>query len=410
MRTSIGIFVLLSSLITSAASAQSGGGTAVSTPPDARAHDTTGTIAVAPPGTVWTSLPAAQFHDSASVMVGRFVETYGSVSSLLLLSRTNSFNNSGWLRDSDGHELATLLFDQLGDAYLGWMRHNKCNNPACDYAYVRGQIVLDHRNPVLRVYEISFESKTGPTSSVVTVAPASGPTKPLLPSQTVPVAYNTTRVPASDTLPQKGLLGRLVKAGVLVIKENPKHAGSAGMFRFGSESLAKTYYRNVRDTELNHLFDDSQWNLGNNQWPRVALVIEEAPAHSRGLDYGNPSAENEDACWRIRARIWTGPGTSIDVAPFNWCLSEAKLGTGFADVELWGGTPKTLIPVKTGAQRTMGPNPPSLPAPDHFFSLSRNEQVMLGSIMVDMGFSYGANDGRAWVLRDQEPAASTLSR
>src|SRR5262245_14591880 len=138
-------------------------------PSSAQAHDTSGTIAVAPPGTVWTFLPAVQFRDSASIMVGRFVETYGRVMSQLLLSRTDNFGNEGWLRDTDNDELATLRFDQLSDEYLKWMRRNRCNNPACDYAYVRGQIVLDGRSAVLRVYELSFESRTGPTASVVPV-------------------------------------------------------------------------------------------------------------------------------------------------------------------------------------------------------------------------------------------------
>ena len=149
MRRLSAAVVLVVLLIASAARAQVGGGSAAVAQPGAPASDTTGVIAVAPPGTVWISLPAAQFRDSASAMVGRYVETYGTVSSLLILSRTSRFNNTGWLRDADLHELATLLFDQLSDYYLDWMRRNKCNNPACNFAYVRGQVVLDHRNAVL---------------------------------------------------------------------------------------------------------------------------------------------------------------------------------------------------------------------------------------------------------------------
>jgi hypothetical protein len=418
MTRHLAALVLVVSLLASAVHAEGGGGSVAGAPPVAPTSDTSGVIAVAPPGTVWTALPAAQFQDSASAMVGRFVETYGTVSSLLLLSRTSRFNNSGWLRDADNHELATLLFDQLSDYYLDWMRHNKCNNPACNYAYVRGQVVLDRRIAVLRVYEISFESRTGPTASVVTVAAASDTTKPLLPSQTVPLAYNKTKCPscpttpkapaAADTVARNGLMGRF-RAGLLALQKSSTaassgSAGGTGTFKFGSESLTRTYYRNVRDTELSHLFDAWPWYLssGYNMWPRVVLVIEEVPAHYAKLDYSSPSAEQQDACWRIRARIWTGPATSQDVASFNWCLSETKLEKAFDGVVLWGETPKTAFSGQTtGAQRTLGPNPPYLPLPEHFVSVGRAEAVMVGSILWDMGFSYAESDGRVWIVREQ---------
>jgi hypothetical protein len=418
MRRLSAAVVLVVLLNASAARAQVGGGSAAGAQPGGPASDTTGVIAVAPPGTVWTSLPAAQFRDSASAMVGRYVETYGTVSSLLLLSRTSRFDNTGWLRDADNHELATLLFDQLSDYYLDWMRRNKCNNPACNFAYVRGQVVLDHRNAVLRVYEISYESRTGPTAIVVTVAAASDTTKPLLPSQAVPLAYNTTKCPscpkaptapaAADTMPKKGLMSRF-KAGVIALQKssaaaNAASAGGTGSFKFGSESLTRTYYRNVRDTELSHLFDAWPCYLssGYNMWPRVVVVIEEVPGHYAKLDYSSPSAEQQDACWRVRARIWTGPATSQDVAPFNWCLSETKLEKAFDGVVLWGETPKLAFSGQnTGAQRTTGPNPPYLPLPEHFVSVGRAEAAMVGSILWDMGFSYAESDGRVWVVREQ---------
>jgi hypothetical protein len=89
-------------------------------------------------------------------------------------------------------------------------------------------------------------------------------------------------------------------------------------------------------------------------------------------------------------------------------MSESKLDTAFADVGLWGGTPKTsFTDQNTGARRTLGPNPPYLPIPERFVSLSVNELTMLGSIMIDMGFSYAESDGRVWILRKQLTAGST---
>ena len=89
------------------------------------------------------------------------------------------------------------------------------------------------------------------------------------------------------------------------------------------------------------------------------------------------------------------------MAPFNWCLSETKLGKAFANMELWGETPKRAFDGQTtGRERTLGPNPPSLPAPERYVSRGRAEQFMVGSILLDMGFSYNESDGRAWILRE----------
>jgi hypothetical protein len=89
------------------------------------------------------------------------------------------------------------------------------------------------------------------------------------------------------------------------------------------------------------------------------------------------------------------------VAPFNWCLSETKLGKPFDDVELWGETPKPAFAGQTtGTRRTLGPNPPYLPAPELYVSLGRAEAAMVGSILLDMGFSYAESDGRVWILRE----------
>ncbi|HEY6195633.1 MAG TPA: hypothetical protein VI504_11385 [Candidatus Eisenbacteria bacterium] len=80
MTSRIAPFAMVVFLIASAAYGQVSPRPSAGTP----TSNKTDTIAVAPPGTVWTSLPAAQFQDSASTMVGRFIETYGTVNALLL--------------------------------------------------------------------------------------------------------------------------------------------------------------------------------------------------------------------------------------------------------------------------------------------------------------------------------------
>ena len=75
----------------------------------------------------------------------------------------------------------------------------------------------------------------------------------------------------------------------------------------------------------------------------------------------------------------------------------------YADVSLWGRTPKSnmrLIQATTGPNRTLGPNPPDTPLPGDrsYKSPFSYATVMVGNVLLDMGFSYRAPDGRAWLL------------
>jgi hypothetical protein len=66
------------------------------------------------------------------------------------------------MRDAGNKELATVLFDQIGDAQIAWMRKNRCSE-TCSGIFVRGEVVSDRgsRGPVLRMIDVSFESHAG---------------------------------------------------------------------------------------------------------------------------------------------------------------------------------------------------------------------------------------------------------
>jgi hypothetical protein len=70
-------------------------------------------------------------------------------------------------------------------------------------------------------------------------------------------------------------------------------------------------------------------------------------------------------------------------------------------IALWGMTPKSsMLDQNTGQERTMGPNPPYLPAMRfHFRDDDGDEGLMLGNILRDMAFEWGVPDGRVWVVR-----------
>src|SRR5450759_1886811 len=46
------------------------------------------------------------------------------------------------MRDAGNKELATVLFDQIGDAQIAWMRKNRCSE-TCSGIFVRGEVVSD---------------------------------------------------------------------------------------------------------------------------------------------------------------------------------------------------------------------------------------------------------------------------
>jgi len=198
--------------------------------------------------------------------------------------------------------------------------------------------------PVLRMTDISFESRAGGVAaSMVQLDSARDPDagKPLLPPGAVPNKDATSAVvmggveaptptAATDTVKKKkgGLLGTLKAMGFTATvrsgRERRKAGPPDGMFMYGDPPVLETYYRNIRDTQLYRVFANSPWNTGRSMWPRVALVVEDAAQGGANsiTPYTKGGDELRNRCWRLSARLWTGPAASRDIPSFNWCLTE----------------------------------------------------------------------------------------
>jgi hypothetical protein len=173
----------------------------------------------------------------------------------------------------------------------------------------------------------------------------------------------------------------------------------------------QTSYRGIRDTGLWMLFQ--QFPLepsGRTFWPRVAIIVEERPSLSgiglRPMDLFRHGKPNTDYCWRFRAKVWTGPANSVDIAPFNWCASETRFNTPLAQASRWGATWQNIMIItgaSTGDTRTTGPVPPSTPLPDQLQRKYTYTTIMVGSLLLDMGFDFAKSDGRVWFLEQRVP-------
>ena len=403
----------------------------------------TGAAAAADSG--WTLVQASEWRTRAPGLIGRRVELSGDLSTQFYVDPGESFSNTGEMRGTSWRDpLATVLFDQISTEQARWFRTNKCVE-TCVGVFVRGIVLSDRPGrmcgappdprcsetpPVLRMTDISFESRAGGVAaSMVQLDSARDPdaSKPLLPPGAVPNKDATSAVvmggvgAPTDTVKKKGgLLGRLKAMGFTATvgsgRKRQKAGPAEGMFMYGDPPLLETYYRNIRDTQLYRVFANSPWNTGQSMWPRVAFVVEDAAQGGANsiTPYTKGGDELRNRCWRLSARLWTGPAASRDIPSFNWCLTEMHydvlpdpgggapfIRTAPVGMALWGMTPKVSMSDKnTGPERTMGPNPPYTPVMRfHFRDEQGAECIMLGNILREMAFEFGVPDGRVWVVR-----------
>ena len=398
----------------------------------------------------WTLVQASEWRTRAPGLIGRRVELSGDLSTQFYVDPHESFSNTGEMRGTSWRDpLATVLFDQISTEQARWFRTNKCLE-TCVGVFVRG-IVLSERPgrmcgappqprcsetpPVLRMTDISFNSRAGGVAaSMVQLDSARDRDagKPLLPPGAVPNKDATSAVvmggveaptptAATDTVKKKkgGLLGTLKAMGFTATvgsgRKRQKAGPAEGMFMYGDPPLLETYYRNIRDTQLYRVFANSPWNTGQSMWPRVAFVVEDAAQGGANsiTPYTKGGDELRNRCWRLSARLWTGPAASRDIPSFNWCLTEMHydvlpdpgggapfIRTAPVGMALWGMTPKVSMSDKnTGPERTMGPNPPYTPVMRfHFRDEQGAECIMLGNLLREMAFEFGVPDGRVWVV------------
>ena len=402
----------------------------------------TGASAVGDSG--WTLVPASDWRARVPWLIGKRVELSGDLSTEPLLDPRSSLHNRGAMRGEIRRQvLAIVLFDQISDEQVTWMARNNCLL-TCKGVFVRGVVVIVGAGPVLRMIDISSESRAGSGAAAAAGVAAlnisetdAGASKPLLPKGALPNrdataaiggAIETTKTDTTTKKRGGGLLGMLRSAGSKVAV-----AGMAkeGMFRYGDAPLLSTYYRNIRDTELSRVFANS--NSRTDRWPRVALVVEEATeggpatiALIGGRENTKTGDDLRNRCWRLSARLWTGPATSRNIPSFNWCLTEMHydrsrdgmssmiyVSATSEGIGLWAINPKpSWVDENTGQQRTMGPNPPYIPFPANQLSsglqLSDGDDlaVLLGNILREMAFNYGYPDGRVWVVRIPGPVTN----
>lgn len=391
-------------------------------------------IIMAPLDVKWTSVRAENWKAEAPKLTGKYVEVANAgMFSQLMVSRTNSFGNNGWLSDSTGKQVGTVLYDRLSDDGIQWLRKAKCSEK-CQGVFVRGMVVKNGSGMALRMIDASYDSRAGLAAAgaeALNIAAADPDAKkPLLPPGGVPNkdatgpwggesagAVANASAPAPEAPKKGGLLGKLAKVGVTVSSGKsaaPAKAEKPGTFVFGPPSILNTYYRNIRDTELKGLFANAQWNAGRTMWPRVALIIEEIPHdYTTATTYLKWGEDMRNGCWRIRARIWTGPAANKEVKPFNWCLTEMKYDSIMAGntpmirvaaqgLPEWAKTNKTMFSDQnTGPEGTEGPNPPYLPAVRFRYETpTASDAIMLGNVLREMSFNYGVADGRVWVLQE----------
>jgi hypothetical protein len=334
----------------------------------------------------WTLVRASDWRTRAPGLIGKRVELSGDLSTQFYVNPHESFSNIGTMRGSSGKDpLATVLFDQISTEQAAWFSTNKCNQ-TCVGVFVRGVVLSElpgrmcgppprPRCPetpsALRMSDISFESRAGGVAASVVQPDAAHGDTPAVQKQLLP--------PGGLPEPHRDLN---LYMGVI--------RGPARRADF------ETSYRSIRDTRLLKVFANYPWNGGSNQWPRVALVVEEKPTHgANGFPQARGRQKIEDGCWRLRARLWSGPATSEDIAPFNWCLSEMRLNVAYDEVALWGRNA-----YGTQSDRTLGPNAPLLPVPTFQYRDGlRGDTIMLGNILLDMSFGLGMRDSRVWIVQ-----------
>ena len=117
--------------------------------------------AAAPADAGWTLVLASDWRARAPGLVGQRVELSGNLTTLFAVDPRNNFSNKGWMKGNGARQnLANVLFDQIGDEQVAWMSRNTCWQ-TCAGVFVRGVVVSGRSEPVLRMVDVSFESRAG---------------------------------------------------------------------------------------------------------------------------------------------------------------------------------------------------------------------------------------------------------
>jgi hypothetical protein len=298
-----------------------------------------------------------------------------------------------------------------------WIADNRCETE-CVGVYFRGEVVTDRvsRGFALKLIDISKESQAsgtaqkGEAAAALAAKESSGPKKELLPPGGVPSKESFEAWQAQIPRGSPDLDKTKSIWDNMVVHSQAMQRRDADMARHivrGPERPAnfETYYRSIRDTVLSDIFASKPYTDNSVNFPRVAVVIEEAPPRGAQIiaeSFGDETAK--DMCWRLHATVWTGPANPVQIAPFNWCYSEMRFNVPYAQVPIWGAAQKANMiaaNANTGNRRTDGPAPPGSPLPTAdarggFRGTFTYNNTMVGNLLLDMGFDYRRNDGRVW--------------
>jgi len=352
-------------------------------------------------------------------LLNKDVEVAGDIT----LPRMMGPKSVGTMVDKASGKVLVQLVAKPGSPALGYLiggdRATKTQG-----VFARGKIVMvkDHPMPVLDLTDVSKESKVQAAAAgkarveSITNKDKEGLVKDVLPPHTNPSGEAAKAW--LDRVPTTSPSFNRAKSVWENMEAHAKWRGQAeaddrrAIIR-GPDRPAdfETYYRGVRDTGLANLFAQSPYRNSSTSWPRVMIVIEEKPKFSGGMpsEYFHSSSKTDtDYTWRFHATVWTDATHSIDIAPFNWAFSEMRYNTPYSEVPIWGRTPKQNVPPPAGitvsptTQPAAVPIAPKTPLPDtpDYHRLFHYNTIMVGNVLLDMGFNYNRPDGRVWFVED----------
>ena len=372
----------------------------------------------APSEVQYISLTPSQFAEKAADLVNKDVEVSGDIQ----VPRMLSPKSVGTMVDKETGKVLVQLIAKPGSPALEWLvggdRQTKSQG-----IFARGKVVMvrDYKVPVLDLSDISKESKVKAAADrearveAITTKDKEGLAKDCLPPHTNPSDAAAKawldRVPTtSPSFDRAKSVWDNMQAHAnwrTQAEADDRRAMIRGPQR---PPNFETYYRGLRDTGLANLFKESAYRNSSTSWPRVMIVIEEKPQFHGGMpsEFFHSSSKTEtDYTWRFHATIWTDAAHSIDIAPFNWAFSEMRYNTPYSEVPIWGRTPKLNVPPPEGMAapsdtKTPAPIAPKYPLPDspEYHRTFHYNTIMVGNILLDMGFNYNRPDGRVWFVED----------
>lgn len=366
------------------------------------------------------SLKAEEFPAKAASLLNKQVEVSGAYEHPGMVGP----KSAGVFKDPvTGKTFVQLTVNAKEQEVLGFLLgRSQCKQKPCPGIFARGHIVMNSRfgEPVLDLNGMSFSSKVKAQADqkalIQSIADKDrfGVAKPMLPPHSVPTQAGwkawSDRVPGIAPGHDKA---NNVWANMQAYSRHQTQVSSDArlvLFRGPSRPADfETYYRGVRDTGLANLFAKFPYQGSRDEFPRVAIIIEEKPRPTVLPDsFFKGSGNKTDYCWRFRAKLWIDATHGQDIAPFNWCFSETRFNVPYSRGPLWGQVPPALVTLSgkfTGKGRTAGPIPPYTPLPitpeyKHTYSYA---PVMVGNVLMDMGFNWDRGDGRVWFLEQLSP-------